>query len=100
MSFEELQEHDIFLPKNHWDELDLSSSVNEPLLLSTLIFGAVSCGMMVFGQGGTLTWIGSGLFFLFMIAFTLVSNAGIDYQNDVVDRVMRDEDDPDAETKS
>lgn len=91
MSFEELQEHEIFLPEDHWGELDLSSSVNQPLLLSALILGVVSAVMMVMGNGNQLTWIGTGLFFVFLMAFTLVSNAGIDHQNDVVDDVMRDD---------
>lgn len=85
MSFEELKEHDIFLPEENWGELDLSSSVNQPLLLSTLILGVISCGMMVLGHGNTLTWLGAGLFLVFLIGFTLVSNAGIDHQNEVID---------------
>jgi len=91
MSYEELQDHDIFLPENHWGELDLSSSVNQPLLLSTLVLGVVSCVIMVYGEGNYLTWIGTGLFFVFLVSFTLVSNAGIDHQNNVVDDVMRDD---------
>lgn len=88
MSFEELKEHDIFLPEKNWGELDLSSSVNQPLLLSTLILGVVSCAMMVIGAGSTLTWIGTGLFFVFLIGFTLVSNAGIDHQNEIIDDLL------------
>ncbi len=88
MSYEDLEEHNIFLPEEHWDELDLSSSVNQPLLLFTIILGLVSCALMVIGGGDALTWIGAGLFFVFLYSFTWVSNAGIENQNETVDKVM------------
>lgn len=90
MAYEDLEEHNIFLPEEHWDELDLSSSVNQPLLLLAITVGAVSCALMVIGTGDLLTWIGAGLFLVFLIAFTIVSNAGIDNQNERVNEVMKD----------
>lgn len=89
MSYEDLEEHNIFLPEEHWDELDLSSSVNQPLLLLTIIIGLVSCALMVIGGGTMLTWIGAALFFVFLYSFTWVSNAGIENQNETVDNVMK-----------
>lgn len=91
MSYEDLEKHNIFLPEEHWDELDLSSSVNQPLLLLTLIVGISSCIFMVLGGGNIFTWIGAGLFFVFLYSFTWVSNAGIENQNDIVDHVMENE---------
>lgn len=91
MSYEDLREHNIFLPEEHWDELDLSSSVNQPLLLLVIIIGLVSCILMVIGAGNSLTWIGTGLFFVFLFSFTVVSNAGINNQNVRVDKVMEKE---------
>lgn len=88
MSYEDLKEHNIFLPEEHWDELELSSSVNQPLLLLTIIVGLTACTLMVLGKGSILTWIGAGLFFVFLFFFTLVSNTGIENQNDTVDKVM------------
>lgn len=88
MSYDDLKEHNIFLPEEHWDELDLSSSVNQPLLLLTMIIGITACVLMVVGGGHSLTWIAAGLFIVFLFAFTWVSNAGIEKQNDVVDHVM------------
>lgn len=88
MSYEDLEEHNIFLPEEHWDELDLSSSVNQPLLLLTVAVGVVACILMVLGGGSTLTWIGAGLFLIFLLSFTIVSNAGINNQNNTVDEVM------------
>lgn len=91
MSYEDLEEHNIFLPEEHWDELDLSSSVNQPLLLLTIIIGLTACTLMVIGAGDTLTWLGAGLFVVFLYSFTWVSNAGIENQNETVDEVMRED---------
>lgn len=91
MSYEDLKEHNIFLPEEHWEELDLSSSVNQPLFLLVIIIGLVSCILMVIGAGNSLTWIGAGLFFVFLYSFTVVSNAGIDNQNVRVDKLMEKE---------
>lgn len=88
MSYEDLEEHNIFLPEEHWDELDLSSSVNQPLLLLTVAVGVVACILMVVGAGSTLTWIGAGLFLIFLYSFTIVSNTGINNQNNRVNEVM------------
>ncbi|MCF7804941.1 MAG: hypothetical protein K9N46_03655 [Candidatus Marinimicrobia bacterium] len=92
MSYEDLEEHNIFLPEEHWDELDLSSSVNQPLLLLTILIGLLACTLMVLGSGESLTWMGAGLFIIFLYAFTLVSNTGIDNQNRTVDEVMEEDD--------
>lgn len=81
MSFEDLKEHDIFLPKDEWGELDLHTSVNVPVLVATFVLGAVSGAFMAIGGGRLLTWIGAGLFIVFMFSFALVSNAGIETQN-------------------
>lgn len=91
MSYEDLEEHNIFLPEEHWDELDLSSSVNQPLLLLTIIIGLGSCSLMVAGGGNMLTWVGAGLFVVFLYSFTWVSNAGIENQNETVNEVMRED---------
>lgn len=90
MAYEDLEEHNIFLPEEHWDELDLSSSVNQPLLLFTIIVGIASCVLMVIGAGRTLTWIGAGVFIVFLITFTLISNTGIVNQNEKVNKLMED----------
>lgn len=91
MSYKDLEEHNIFLPEEHWDELDLSSSVNQPALFATLILGIASCTCMVMGSGTTLTWIGVGLFVVFLYLFTWVSNTGIEKQNETVDHVMQND---------
>jgi hypothetical protein len=91
MSYEDLKEHDIFLPEKHWDKVDLSSSVNELALTLVYVLGVVSCVLMAVGGGHMLTWAGVLGFLLFMFLFTLVSNAGIEAQNKVVDDLLREE---------
>jgi hypothetical protein len=91
MSYEELEDHNIFLPESARGDLDLSSSVNQWALAGTFVLGLVGCGMMVYGGGWTLTWIGTVVFFAFMISFTLVSNAGIEYQNQRVEEAKEEE---------
>lgn len=88
MSYKDLKKHNIFLPEEHWDELDLSSSVNQPLLLLSIITGLVAAVLMVIGEGTALSWWGAGLFIIFFYSFTLVSNTGIEKQNEIVDKVM------------
>lgn len=91
MSYEDLEEHNIFLPEEHWNELDLSSSVNQTVLFITIVTGIASCILMVLGAGGTLTWIGAGIFFAFLISFTLISNTGINNQNEKIKNLMRED---------
>ena len=81
MSFEELKEHNIFLPEEEWGGLDLHTAVNLPALIATLVTGLTSCVLMAAGGGRVLTWIGAALFILFMLSFAVVSNRGIDRQN-------------------
>lgn len=88
MSYEELEDHNIFLPEPVWGEADLHTTVNQPLVLAVLVFGLATCVLMVIGQGGTLTWLGMGLFWIFMIAFTIISNQGIESQNEYLDDLI------------
>lgn len=81
MSFEELKEHEIFLPESEWGQLDLATSVNLPALIAFFALGAASCVLMIAGGGRLLTWVGAGLFIAFMYGFALVSNAGIERQS-------------------
>jgi len=89
MSFEDLDEHGLFLPEDVWGEIDLHTSVNVYQLAATGLLGLGACLMMWLGHGNTLTWVGAGLFFVFMYAFTYVSNAGIEEQNDEIDQLKK-----------
>jgi len=84
VSFEDLKEHDAFLPEEAWGKDDLHTRVSQPALLLLALLGAAAIGMMVLGDGGTLTWVGAVLFGLFMWLFAAVSSAGVDAQADHV----------------
>lgn len=89
MSYEDLKEHDIFLPEEEWGELDLHTSVHVPTLVATFALGTVSCVLMAIGGGRLMTWIGAALFIAFMFLFAIVSNAGIERQNRRVEELHR-----------
>ncbi|MGI5820088.1 MAG: hypothetical protein ACOX9R_18540 [Armatimonadota bacterium] len=80
MSLKDLQEHGILLPKAEWGVHDLHTSVNEMELIACLAFGAVTLGMMYFGAGQTLTFVGMVLFIAFLGWITRVSVKGIELQ--------------------
>lgn len=87
MSYEELKEHNIFLPEEEWGKLDLSASVNLPALVGAFVLAIVSCVLMVIGGGGLWTWVGAAIFVVFMFSFMIVSNAGIERQNRHIDEL-------------
>jgi hypothetical protein len=51
----------------------LKSSVNEPVMLVIGILTLAAAVMMFAGDGGTLTWIGVIVYFVMLVAFTVLS---------------------------
>ena len=88
MSYEDLEEHNVFLPEQAWGETDLTASVNQALLTVVMLVGVGSCVMMWFGNGSRLTWWGAGLFVAFLYTFMWVSNSGIESQNQQIDELI------------
>jgi hypothetical protein len=88
MSYEDLEEHNVFLPEAVWGKVELSASVNQVLLTGVMLTGVAGCVMMWLGGGSALTWWGAGLFILFLYAFLWVSNAGIESQNKEIDELI------------
>ncbi len=89
MAYEDLEAHDVFLPEELWGKSDLASSVNRAALLAIGLIGILACVLMVLGRGLLLTWLGAGLFILFVVMFALLSNSGIERQNDRLSRLMQ-----------
>lgn len=81
MSIQDLEEHGILLPRKAWGKMALSTSVNKAALSVAFFLGALSCVLMILGEGGLLTWLGALLFIIFLLVFTLISNQGIDRQS-------------------
>lgn len=88
MSYEDLEDHNVFLPEDVWGEVDLTASVNQWLLSGVMLLGVASCIMMWLGHGSALTWWGGLLFVVFLYSFMWVSNAGIEYQNQEIDELI------------
>jgi hypothetical protein len=82
MSYEDLQQHDVFLPESLWGKTDLSASVGRTPLLGLALAGLTACGLMVLGAGGWLTWLACGFFLAALVFFTRVSTAGVERQNE------------------
>lgn len=88
MSYEDLEDHNVFLPEEVWGKTDLTASVNQVLLTLVMMMGIGGCLLMWWGGGSTLTWVGAVLFIVFMYAFMWVSNTGIEHQNRDVDELI------------
>ncbi len=88
MSYEDLEEHNVFLPQDAWGEADLTTTINEPLLLGVFSIGIGGCILMWRGNGSWLTWAGACLFVLFMYVFLFVSNSGIERQNKEINQLI------------
>lgn len=88
MSIEELRAHGLLLPKEDWGALDLHTSVNKIALLFTFALAAFALILIVIGEGQAITWIGAVLYVLFLVLFTLVSNAGIAHQARRIDSLI------------
>lgn len=81
MSYEQLEQHDLFLPREHWGEADLGSSTNPWLVLLAGSLAVASVVLMVVGAGAALTWVGAGLFMVFLYGYAVLSSRAVDSQN-------------------
>jgi hypothetical protein len=81
MSYDDLEQHGIFLPKTHWGESELNRPSSPWLLAGLGVGGGSACAAMAVGGGGWLTWLGSGVFVLTLWGFTWVATRAIDRQN-------------------
>ena len=88
MSYKDLEERDVFLPASLWGKADLHTSVNQLALIAAGAAAILSCVLMVLGNGACLTWVGVGLFLVFIVAFALISNAGIEKQNEKIEQLI------------
>ncbi len=80
MSLKDLREAGVLLPQEEWGTHDLHSTVNRPALLLTGLLGVAAIASMYLGGGRTLTFIGAGLFVVFMGCITYLSLKAVDAQ--------------------
>ena len=90
MSFEHLEERGVFLPEEQWGEMDLSSSGHPVLVLLSFAIAVGSCVLMVWGGGGPLTWLGGGVFVVFLVSYTWLEARAIERQNETVERLAKE----------
>lgn len=93
MAIDQMDEGEIFLPREEWGELDLRSSSNPWLILVEACLAIVACVLMVLGEGGPWTWWGGLLFVAVLTSFTVTAFRGIEGQNAAVEELERGEGD-------
>jgi len=80
VSLKDLEELGVLLPEEDWGTHELHSAVNKPALVLAGLLGVMAVVLMYNGSGGTLTFVGSGLFLVFMAWVTHISISAIDRQ--------------------
>ncbi len=77
MTIEDLREHGVLLPEEEWGKADLETTAREtPLLLTFLVAGGALAAAFA-GDGGTLTWIGTGVFLVCLYAITWMCDRAV-----------------------
>lgn len=97
MSYEQLEQHDLFLPEEHWGDVDLASSTSPWTVLIAGALAAASIILMVTGRGAATTWLGAGLFVVFVYGYAIVSSRAIDAQNRQIRELIGSRRGPDDE---
>ncbi len=62
MSIEELREQNVLLPEDEWGKHSRDTTVPQLPLAIVLAVAIVSIAVALVGDGGLLTWIGTGTF--------------------------------------
>lgn len=81
LSLKHLEQLGVLLPREEWGRYDLASTVNSRWLAVVAILGVAALVLMYIGNGKTLTFVGIGLFLLFMGLITRVSLQAIEAQS-------------------
>ena len=81
MSIKDLKEMGILLPEDKWGQFNLETSLDKPRLFAAVVLGLVSAIAIYVGNGGTLTWVGVGLYFVFVFWLTRIFLKGVEVQN-------------------
>ncbi len=74
----ELEKEDMLVPRGEQATKDMHTHVNKTSLLVCASLAVISAVSMYLGDGGTFTWIGTGLFLLALGWFTKISVKGTD----------------------
>ena len=77
MSIDDLREQGVLLPEEEWGEHRLETTVHVvPIAIG---FGVAVASLVVIyvGDGGTLTWVGSGIFLVALYAVTWMCDRAV-----------------------
>lgn len=91
MGYRDLRRYGLLLPKALWGRLRLHASWRSELLTAlSLGVGIASCVLMYVGGGRTLTWIGLGVFLVFLGAMLATGLYSIERRNSAIDEAFAD----------
>lgn len=81
MSLKDLRELGVLLPDEQWGTYDLHGALNRPAVALAALLAALAVAFMGAGNGGVLTFVGAGLFVVFMAWISHISMKAIDRQS-------------------
>lgn len=77
MTIEDLREQGVLLPEEEWGVHELETTTPELPLALAFLAGAVLWVLIYLGDGGLLTWIGTGLFLLILFGITWICDRAV-----------------------
>ena len=80
MSVRDLRQLGVLLPQEEWGQHDLTTTVNKKALAAVMLVGIIALLLMYFGDGKLVTFIGIGVFMIFMWQITRISLEAIERQ--------------------
>jgi membrane protein implicated in regulation of membrane protease activity len=80
MSLEDLREQGVLLPEERWGEHELTTTVPRGWLLLALVAAVAGVVAALAGDGGSLTWVGIGVFLIALYAATILCDRAVERQ--------------------
>ncbi|HKK27067.1 MAG TPA: hypothetical protein VKB18_03200 [Gemmatimonadota bacterium] len=77
MSIDDLRDQGVLLPEEEWGEHRLETTVHVVPLAAGFAVAVASLAVIYLGDGGILTWVGSGVFLLALYAVTWMCDRAV-----------------------
>ena len=77
MSIDDLREQGVLLPEEEWGEHELRTTVHVVPLAAGFMVAVASLVVIYVGDGGMLTWVGSGVFLVALYAVTWMCDRAV-----------------------
>lgn len=81
LSLKDLRQLGVLLPREEWGEHEMSTTVNKSAMAAIMLIGVIALLLMYFGNGKVLTFVGVGVFLVFMWQITRISLTAIEKQD-------------------